>query len=801
MGIRLLVATLASALTLAACGGGGGSSVGGGATPPTTPVVTPLPDYPTLVSSAAFSLPVLAVAPEHAVVAGTQQGRVLVAPGVAAVGGLAVEWLDASTPSSPVVLATTTTRADGTFSFAANAGTVAPVDQWLRATLGDGTVLRAYATGWVEVTPGTDAALREIARLRLAGAFTAHVLAAAELAGAQESATLAWLTSPVTQPPGASSDAMVEHLRYLAPWNKLLDAFALASVSQGAGDVSGLFPVGDTLWPSTVTVNAATSVATFRSTCFAPPTTTVSSCGIQSPDAPGIAADTNPVRSTGIGRIQPDGLTHFNEALVQVGELPLIEFPSVVGTRVLYDNAAFILPFSRTIHAAIKVTRRTYPAETIAALGGTVQAVKVVLDFEVALLDTVSAQQTDMLVRETRWYSPGNGRVRYESTTLTRTAPQATISDGSAPVASNGVSVLAASVSGTFFAPAAIPFAGVADVVSLGLRHRHAVYSAALNRIFVAIPANGGEILELDPATLAIGRTLPTGAVPGRLAVSADGTQLYAGLDGGELAQWRVFDFALVHRAALPLDSSGDRYRRVYDIAIDPFDVDRVLVLAGGNNFGNSGALLIYRQGALVLRDAPRYYALDWGWGYYSPNAVAWSPTVRDEYVAGSLGSPQSIFRFRADEAGGVNTDVSSLLRVSDVGWQEIGGSILTNAGRFLDPVTFAQQGMLAFASTPLTKCRRQDATVTNTDLCQLSPSPPTYVRLDHATSAFRGTYRPVLVNVVNGCSGNIVSDTIALSGLVLTPMNASRSLASTWDTGGADELCNLQVWTLHGVH
>lgn len=595
MGIRHLVATLASVIALAACGGGGGnSSVGGGATPPPTP----LPAYPTLVPSAAFSLPTLVAAPEHVFVTGMQQGRVVVAPGLAAVGGLTVDWLDASTPESPIVLATTTTRADGTFSLSANAGTLAPIDQWLRTTLGDGTVLRAYATGWVEVSPGTDATLREIARLRQAGAFTGHVLAAAELAGAQESATLAWLSSPVTQPPGPASDALVEHLRYLAPWNKLLTAFASATVSQGAGDISGLFPVGDTLWPSTVTVNAATSAATYRSSCFASPTDTLASCGIQSLDAPGVAADTNPVRNTGIGRIQPDGAPNFNQALVQVGELPLIEFPYVVGTRVLYENAAFILPFNHTIHAAIKVIRHTYPAEAISALGGTVQAVKVVLDFEVALLDTVVAQQSDILVRETRWYSPSSGRVRYESTTLSRTAPQATIADGSTPVASSSVSVLAASVSGMFFAPAAIPFAGVVDVVSLGLRHRHAVYSAALNRIYVAIPANGGEILELDPATLAIGRTLPTGAAPGRLAVSADGTQLYAGLDGGELAQWRIADFGLVHRTTLPLDSSGDRYRRVYDIAIDPFDVNRALVLAGGNNFGNSGALLVYRQGA-----------------------------------------------------------------------------------------------------------------------------------------------------------------------------------------------------------
>ena len=793
---RFLVVALVSAATLVACGGGGGGSSASAVAPPAS--------YPTLVQSPSFSLPTLVAPAEHAIVAGTQQGRVLVAPGVPAASGLRVDWLDASNPVAPVVLASTTTRGDGSFSLTGNTASAAPVDQWLRATLGDGTMLRAYATGWIELSPGTEAGLREIARLRKAGAFSAHALTAGELAGAQESATLGWLTSPVPQPPAAAADAMVEHLRYLAPWNKLLDAFALAAVSQGAGDVSGLFPIGDTLWPSTTTVNAATSRATFRSTCFASPTLAAASCGIQSTDAPGLAADTNPVRSTGIGRIQPNGLAPFNDALVQVGELPLIEFPYVVGTRVLYDNAAFILPFTNSIHAAIKVTRRTYPAESVAALGGAVQAVRVVLDFEVALLDTLSGSQTDILTRETRWYSPGNGRVRYEGTTLTRSAPQTTIDSGAATVVSNDFTVRADSVSGSFFAPPPIPFAGMADVRGLGLRHRHAIYSSTLNRIYAAAPLNGGEILELDPDTLAVLRALSTGAVPGRLAVSNDGTQIYAGLDGGEIAQWRIADFALVHRTTLPVDSSGARYRRVYDLAIDPFDNDRIVVLAGGNAFGNSGALLVYRQGALVLRDAPRYYATDWGWGYYSPNEVAWSSTTRDEYLAASLGSPKSIYRFHADETGGVTTDVSSLLRVDDVGWQEIGGSLLTSTGRSLDPLTFASQGALDFASTPLTQCNRQDSAVTNTDLCKIGGvayAPPIYVRLDHLTSLFRGTYRPALVDVTNGCSGGSApSNSVILSNPVLTPMSVGRSLVSTWDGGDADELCSLQVWTLHGV-
>ena len=70
--------------------------------------------------------------------------------------------------------------------------------------------------------------------------------------------------------------------------------------------------------------------------------------------------------------------------------------------------------------------------------------------------------------------------------------------------------------------------------------------------------------------------------------MSSDGTLLYAGLDGGQLVEFRI-----VRQVGIPNDPYGTPYNRVYDLAIDPFDSDRILVLAGGNAYGNSGALLM----------------------------------------------------------------------------------------------------------------------------------------------------------------------------------------------------------------
>ena len=777
---------LLTAVVLTGCGGGGGGSDGSvTATPPAPPA------FPTLVQSAGFTLPSIEVAPERPAVAGAQQGRVLAAPGTYA-SAVRVDWLDASDADAPRVIATTLTDSSGAFALpVSQVAGVAATDLWLRATLHDATELRAFATHWTEVSVGTEAAVREIARLRKAGAFTAHPLTTLELAQAQESLGFVWLERFSDRAPTAAVAAMVEYIRFLAPWNRLLDKLALAGINDGAGDVAGLMPLNDASWLSTVTRSSVpgSHEATFRSVCHSSSIPERYDCSVQSPDDPDLG-DQLVIQRNGIRlRLSGDTSSPLGAVLSQLNDVPLLEFPQVPGTRVLIDNPQLVLLTEPTVHAAVKITRRTYQAASVQALGRSVQAVQVVLDYEIALLNTASRQQVDVLARERRWFSPQGGRVRVETIAQLRTGAQ---------VITSAYTIGAESVSGAFFLPPVPPFAGVADVRAIGLRHRHAVFSAARGRIYVAADSASPQILELEPATLATVRVIQVPSVAGRLAVSADGQRLYAGLDGGQLVEWQLSDMSQVRQTMLPTDPDGRRYITVYDLAVDPFDPARVLVLAGGVSFGGSGAVLLYREGVLTLRDAPRYYATDYGWGYYSLNAFAWS-SVRDEYLAASLGSPKGLYRFRVGTTA--TTDVSMLQRVDDLGWRERDGIILTDRGALLDATSFATVGSLGLGSFGLTGCSRLEAA---TDLCEiagLGVAPPFFVQLNHATGAFLGTYRPAITEVTNGCdSSGVREGSLGLDDRQLTPMGDGRSLVSTLTTSNGSR-CSLQVWSLHGAY
>jgi hypothetical protein len=772
-------------IALGLCGG----EIGCSGTP--TPVFNRCPDFPTLVQSADFGLPKIVAPPEHPSIPGSQRGKVRTASTSSAVG-LTVELLDATLPASTVVLAASTTDADGSFSLTDTSSGLSPVDRWIRVTLADGTFMRAYATGWTEITPGTEAAVSEIARLRKAGAFTAHHFARSELAGAQESFSLVWQSSFFALGAAAAANAVREYARFHPRWNRLLENVASASASDSSGDIAGMFPLGTATWPSEITRAGITAAVDVITNCLAPGDREAHRyCSIVARPALDLTEQLD-VSDRGIVLHSDVARADVLQSLVQeVGDLPLLEFPYAAGTRVLFDN-----PRLASLHdshiGSLKITRRTYSLDTVQALGGSVQAVQVVLDYELASVDCHTGKAVDVLARERRWFSPLAGRVRAESAEWIRADGQVTSSE---------TRIVANSISGdTFFGDPVQPFAGVADVQSLALRHRHAVHSRALDRIFVGTDSGGGSILELDPNTLATIRSTPVPAAPGRLAVSGEGSRLYAGMDGGKMAEIDTATLGLIRVFDLPPDPYGAQYDRAYDMSVDPFDPSRLLVLSGRSTvFGSTGAVLLYRAGSLLLRDAPRYYASDYGWGFYSLNAIAWSGT-RDEFLGASLGSPQSLFRFHA----GANafSDVAALARVDDVGLIDVGGEIVTSKGKVLDAQSLTTLRTLSIEPFGLKDCNRLED---HSDLCGVDSggawSPPFFVHLDHSTGAFLGTYRPFIAQVANGCPEIAVREnSLGLDEAVLRPMGDGRSLVVTLPTGRGSA-CGLQVWRLHGAY
>ncbi len=767
-------------LLLAGCGGGGGDggSPGGAGLPAS--------GFPTLVTSSSFRLPPIAEPPDHSVAAGFERGRVLTAAGVAAPAGTTVDVIDAANVSAPRVVASGPTDATGSFSIAADLSTVDPSARWLRVTMG-GTVLRAFATGWTEVTLGSEAVVTELNRLRRAGRLPTPAVAA--LSTSQQLLTLMWLGGHAGLAPAQALPALLAEARTNAAWNRWLAGMESGSVG-GPGDVAGLVPVTDVTWPSTVVRgHLAPTAVTIRSACSIGLAGDINNCGSGTATDPDLR-EAFIVDRLGVHLREDVTADLLSELLGQVGDLPLLEFPPAVGTRVLYDNSQFALQIDSGIHAAIRITRRTYPAEAVAALGASPQAVRVVLDYEVAVLNMRTGEQVDLLGREQRWFAPKAGRVRIEAQTLSRNGAQ---------VATGSLSLTANSVGGVVFLAPTIPFAGVADAQAIGLRHHHAVHSAALERVYAASPDNGGTIVELDAATLAPLRTLGVGTVPRRLAVAPDGPRLFAGLDDGSVAEWSLPDFALVSRTAPMVDPYGVAIDRVFDLAIDPFDSRRVLALVGASTSSGRGAVVLFRDGNLLLRDAPRYDAFGWGWGYYGPYAVAWS-SVPNEFFAPGMRSQNQLNRFA------VGPSAFQELLVQDTGedwgWTEVAGHLVMQSGAVRDASSLAELRTLGLPPLRLRDCARFDPASTLCRFRDEGSAPPSLLLMDHADGAFQGVFRPAVTTVSNGCPERGVREgSLGLDDLSLAPIGTGRVLASSLSAGSdGTERCNLQVWTLRGV-
>lgn len=773
-GAGALTWVLCAAL-LVACGGGGGGGGGGDSSND---------GYPTLAGVGALPVPPLADPAARVITTGVERGRVLTASGVPAPAGSVVDVVDASNPSALRVVASGTTDAAGNFSVTADLSALAAAGRWLRVTVG-GATLRAFAAGWTEVTPGTEAAVTEFARLRRAGRFaTSPTLTA--LAASQDSLSLLWVSGHGSLAPAPAVASLLAEVRTHGMWNRWLERQSSGTADR-PGDVTGLVPVSEASTPVTVVKDGGSPTnAALGRFCSANVLSDGNNCSLSAPP------DLDLYESLGLdlggARLRPmipTPATPLGELKSLAGDLPLIEFAPVVGTRVVYESPGFLL---RGARAAARIVRRTYPPEPVPGLSGSPPGVRVVLDYQIALIDNASGQQTDMLVREQRWFVPKAGRVRLDAQAWVRQGTQ---------LSTDSLVVTADSAGGAAQLAPRVPFAGLADAVATGLRHHHAVHAAALDRLYASTPANGGSIVELDAQTMATLRTLVVGTMPRRLAVSADGQALFAGLDDGSIGEWRLADLALLSRStALANPASSGVFDRILDLAVDPFDARRVLALLGSSASSTPPGVAVFRAGALVTHDAPDpSRGAPWGWPPYSPSGLAWSAAPNELLISGY----QEVHRF-AVGAGGFSHLRTQVL-AEDAGWREVGGEIVTGRGSVLDALTLAPLRNFALAPLRLDTCMRFDA---GSSLCRFRDdgvAPPNLLLLDHASATFIGVFQPVVTSVANGCpEQEWRENSLGLDDVTLTPMGGDRLLASHLQTANGAQRCSLQVWTLRGA-
>lgn len=751
------------AVVFASCGGGGG---GGGS--------TTVDGYPVVTQSDGFRFPSLAAVPDQSAVTGHQSGRVLGAGGEPVAAGWRVELVDASQPQAPVVVATSTTSSGGTFVLDDVSTTIAPLSRWIRVIRPDASQIRAFAAGWTEVTPGTELAVAELTRLEVAGAF-AHQLTATEIDAAQRSATLWWHGQPGRPASAAALAALLNQLRFHVGWNSMLENLAATAPLPGSGDVAGFMPLSSATLEATVTRNGTDTSEPFFVNCFASDEPGVRDCSVFSTRSNDLEQYWT-VFHDGIRVLPPRAIDVVTALWTQVGPLPVIEYPHAVGTRVLFDNPRMTISLGgESSRGSVKVTRRTYPVTAVSALGSSMPAVQVVLDYEIAVM--VGQHQIDVLSRETSWYSPGKGRVRHDKWTAKR-------DDGTA-----ASSLVANSVTDSFVAEPRMPMPGRIDVVSTPLRHRDAVAATALGRIYALTPE--GTLLELDANTLAVLKSLVLPASPWRVAASADGSRVYVGLDGASVAEIDTAGLTIVRRFTVPTGPEGEVHNRVYDLSVDPFDASRVVVLAGDSGvFGRSGTVFVFRAGVWVPANAPTTYS-DFGWEAYRLTNVAWS-SVRDEFLGLVNGSPNFQYRFRMG-TGQVSVLANSE-RPEDGSEQDLAGQIVTPLGDVLDAATFMLKRTLSVGDFAVRGCGWLQA---GDALCELTTGyGQELVHLDTNSGAFLGAYRPSVRSVASGCGGE---EEINLYDAHRRTFGGGRVLVSG-PTPDGDIRCTLQVWSLHGV-
>jgi hypothetical protein len=134
------------------------------------------------------------------------------------------------------------------------------------------------------------------------------------------------------------------------------------------------------------------------------------------------------------------------------------------------------------------------------------------------------------------------------------------------------------------------------QVLEVGLVHNELVYDSLRNKYYASVPGSvmgvGNSIASIDPATGQVTHSAAIGSEPGMLAISADGSALYAGLNGsGELLKLALPSMAEQGRLRFPsVQFFGHQVAKA--IAVSPIDPGVIAVSMKSAAFGNAPVVL-----------------------------------------------------------------------------------------------------------------------------------------------------------------------------------------------------------------
>jgi len=114
------------------------------------------------------------------------------------------------------------------------------------------------------------------------------------------------------------------------------------------------------------------------------------------------------------------------------------------------------------------------------------------------------------------------------------------------------------------------------QALDIGIVHNSLVYDSTRNVYYASVPGSvigsGNSIATIDPATGQVTHSAPVGSEPNALAIAADASVLYAGLDGsGDVVKLALPSMADLGRVKLVTDSFFGQ-TRAETIAVSPAD-------------------------------------------------------------------------------------------------------------------------------------------------------------------------------------------------------------------------------------
>lgn len=198
-------------------------------------------------------------------------------------------------------------------------------------------------------------------------------------------------------------------------------------------------------------------------------------------------------------------------------------------------------------------------------------------------------------VREEVWFAPRLGMVK---TNRSQTTPV-----GDPPYT---LTLSAASIGGTSWAPAAADAVALdGTAIDIPLTHRDLVYDAVRDRYYASIPASAAtganRIAVIDAVTGAVSYSAPVGTDPGALAIAADASVLYVGLDGTN-ALARLSLPALTVQSSVSIPPSGALAQRVVGIAVSPTNPALAAAAVSPNSGFPTGSVLLLRDMVIQAR-------------------------------------------------------------------------------------------------------------------------------------------------------------------------------------------------------